>query len=60
MAAKMSEVAYLDEFRRERWRQQLTIARETGEVAIFGALQPVLAEVIPFPRPEQIDSGDSA
>jgi hypothetical protein len=54
----MSEVIYIDEFRRDRWLLKLQVARETGEVAVFGAIQPKLADVIPFPvQPEAEPDG---
>lgn len=49
----MSEVTYIDEFRRERWLLKLQVARESGEVAVFGAMRPADAQVIQFPeRPD--------
>lgn len=42
-------VYYLDEYRKEQWRVQLRRSRETGSVAIFGAMQPTDAVVLPFP-----------
>ena len=45
-------VFYIDEFRREQWLLKLRIARESGQVAVFGALQPTDAKIIPFPTPD--------
>lgn len=44
---------YLDEARREHWIHKLEHARETGAVAIFGAMQPVEAVILPFPDIKQ-------
>ena len=52
----MGELIYIDEFRRERWLLKLQVARETGEIAVFGAIQPDLADVIPFPTPDGDDA----
>ena len=49
----MTEVTYIDEFRRERWLLKLQVARETGAVAVFGAIQAEDAKIIQFPtRPD--------
>lgn len=52
-------VTYIDEFKRERWLLRLRVARESGEVATFGALQDQDAQIIPL-RPEQTDEPDGA
>ena len=44
-------VTYIDEFRREQWLLKLRLARESGQVAVFGAMQPTDAKIIPFPTP---------
>lgn len=56
----MSEVIYLDEYRRERWLLKLQVARETGEIAVFGAIQPKLADVIPFPVRAEVEPDGAA
>lgn len=43
-------VLYLDDYRREKFMTKLRAARESGEVAVFGALNEGLAEVIEFPQ----------
>jgi len=50
-------VTYIDEFRREQWLLKLRMARETGAVAVFGALQPTDAQIIPFPTPDDEPDG---
>lgn len=55
----MGELVYIDEWRRERWLLKLAIARETGEVAVFGALQPEDAQIIEFPAQDDPE-GDPA
>ena len=47
--SEADNVIYIDEFRRERWLLKLHLARETGEIAVFGSLHDQDATVIPFP-----------
>lgn len=51
MSAEIPDnVTYIDEFRRERWLLKLRVARETGEIAVFGAIHEKNAEIIEFPQ----------
>jgi hypothetical protein len=50
-------VTYIDEFNRERWLLKLRLARESGRVAVFGAIQPTDAIIIPFPTPNKPPDG---
>lgn len=45
-------VVYLDEYRKEHWLKHLEFARETGQLAIFGAVYEDPAQLILFPRSE--------
>lgn len=44
-------VVFIDEHNRERWLLKLKIARESGQIAVFGAIQPEPAKIIQFPKP---------
>jgi hypothetical protein len=49
----MGELLFIDEHRRERWLLKLEVARQTGAVAVFNALQDHDAQVLQFPeRPD--------
>lgn len=51
MSAEIPDnVVYIDEHNRERWLLKLKIARESGQIAVFGAIQPEPAKIIPFPQ----------
>lgn len=41
-------VTYIDEHNRERWLLKLRIARAQGQVAVFGAMQPKPADILPI------------
>lgn len=50
MSAEIPDnVVYIDEHNRERWLLKLRIARETGQIAVFGKIQPKPAEILQFP-----------
>lgn len=50
-------VVYIDEFRREQWLLKLRVARESGTVAVFGAIHEEDAQVIPFPVRGEVPDG---
>lgn len=41
-------LVYIDEHNRERWLLKLRIARAQGQVAVFGAMQPKPADILPI------------
>lgn len=53
-------VVYIDEHNRERWLLKLRIARESGQIAVFGAIRDKPADIIPFPKPYIDDDPDGA
>lgn len=58
MSAEIPDnVTYIDEYRRERWLLRLRMARETGEIAVFGAMQPTDAQIIEFPQRDDEPDG---
>lgn len=61
MSAEIPDnVVYIDEHNRERWLLKLKIARESGQIAVFGAIQPKPADIIPFPKPYDDSEPDGA
>ncbi len=53
-------VTCIDEFRREQWLLKLKIARESGEIAVFSAINTKNAEIIEFPKQPDHTPDDAA
>lgn len=57
-APDTENVLYMDEYRRAKWTAELRRARESGRVAVFGAVYETEAAVLEFP--EQRPPDDAA